>query len=113
MIYVNLDGAPIGSSFLSSTLAHEFAHMIEFAKRKPSGVWFNEAQAQLAELWNGYPATGTVAQYLREPDTQLTDCTRRPLNPAPTTARASSSSATSPSTSAVPPSSARSWSAAS
>lgn len=73
MIYVNLDGAPLGSSFLLSTLAHELAHMIEFNKRRPSAVWFNEAQAQLAELANGFPPTGTVAQFLRDPDTQLTD----------------------------------------
>ncbi len=73
MIYVNVDGAPVGTPFLSSTLAHELAHMIEFAKRTPSAVWFNEAQAQLAELGNGLPPTGTVIQFLREPDTQLTD----------------------------------------
>ncbi len=73
MIYVNVDGAPAGTPFLSSTLAHEFAHMIEFAKRKPSAVWFNEAQAQLAELGNGLPPSGVVIQFLREPDTQLTD----------------------------------------
>lgn len=72
MIYVNIEGAPIGSSFLLSTLAHEFSHMIEFAKGRPSSVWFNEGQAQTAEQNNGFPPS-TPAQFLREPDTQLTD----------------------------------------
>lgn len=73
MIYVNVDGAPVGSPFLISTLAHEFAHMIEFAKRKPSAVWFNEGQAQIAELATVAQPSGTIVQFLREPDTQLTD----------------------------------------
>jgi hypothetical protein len=47
--------------------------MIEFAKRNPSSVWFNEGQAQTAEQNNGFTPTGTAAQFLREPDTQLTD----------------------------------------
>src|SRR5439155_128256 len=73
MLYVNIEGAPVGSSFLLSTLAHEFSHMIDFAKRKPSSVWFNEGQAQTAEQNNGFTPTGTAAQFLRQPDTQLTD----------------------------------------
>ena len=73
MIYVNIEGAPIGSAALLSTLAHEFSHMIEYAKRRPSAVWFNEGQAQTAEQNNGFTPLGTSAQFLREPDTQLTD----------------------------------------
>jgi hypothetical protein len=73
IIYVNIEGAPIGSSYLTSTLAHEFSHMIEFAKKVPSAVWFNEGQAQTAEQNNGFTPSGTIAQFVREPDTQLTD----------------------------------------
>ncbi len=72
MIYINVDGAPVGSTYLASTLAHEFAHMVEYNKRTSSAGWFNEALAQLAEHWNGATPTGTITQYLREPDTQLT-----------------------------------------
>ena len=72
IIYVNALAARLGSSNLSSVLAHEFCHMIQFNKRARSVVWFNEAQAQLCERANGF--TGGFEQlFLRQPDTQLND----------------------------------------
>ncbi len=72
IIYVNALAARLGTSNLSSVLAHEFCHMIQFNKRARSVVWFNEGQAQLCERANGF-TTGFDQLFLRQPDTQLND----------------------------------------
>ena len=72
MIYINSLGARLGSTQLDSILAHEFCHMIQFNTRKRSNVWFNEGQAQLCEIANGF-SPGSQDSYLRIPDTQLDD----------------------------------------
>lgn len=77
MFYINIDAAPPGSTFLHSTLAHEFAHMIQFNKRRRSAGWFLEGHAQLAEEANGF-AVRTHLQFLSEPDTQLDDWVDEP-----------------------------------
>ncbi len=81
MIYVNVEAATPGSPYLLSVLAHEFAHMIQFNKRKRSVVWFNEGQAQLAEHANGF-TPGFATNFFREPDTQLTDWVDEPSRSA-------------------------------
>jgi immune inhibitor A len=70
MIYVNAISARLGSDNLYSVLAHEFCHMIQFAKRSRSAIWFNEGQAQLCERANGY-GSGFEQLFLQQPDTQL------------------------------------------
>jgi hypothetical protein len=71
-IYINSLAARPGTSYLSSVVAHEFCHMIQYAKRKRSAVWFNEGQAQLCEQANGFPV-GHAQTFLQVPDTQLND----------------------------------------
>ncbi len=70
MIYVNAISARLGTDNLSSVLAHEFCHMIQFGRRKRSSIWFNEGQAQLCEKANGY-GSGFENLFLQQPDTQL------------------------------------------
>jgi immune inhibitor A len=77
IVYINIDAVEPGGPYLLSVLAHEFAHMIQFNKRKRSVVWFNEGQAQLAEHANGYPP-GFSVQFLATPDTQLNDWADEP-----------------------------------
>jgi len=72
MVYINSLAARPGTSYLSSVVAHEFCHMIQYGKRKRSSVWFNEGQAQLCEQANGFPVSHTQT-YLQLPDTQLND----------------------------------------
>jgi hypothetical protein len=72
MIYINSLAARPGTSYLSSVVAHEFCHMIQYGKRKRSAVWFNEGQAQLCEQANGFPV-GHAQTFLQLPDTQLND----------------------------------------
>jgi immune inhibitor A len=72
MVYINSLAARPGTSYLSSVVAHEFCHMIQYAKRKRSSVWFNEGQAQLCEQANGFPVSHAQT-FLQLPDTQLND----------------------------------------
>jgi immune inhibitor A len=72
MIYINSLAARPGTNYLSSVVAHEFCHMIQYGKRKRSAVWFNEGQAQLCEQANGFPV-GHAQTFLQLPDTQLND----------------------------------------
>jgi immune inhibitor A len=72
MLYINSLAARPGTSYLSLVVAHEFCHMIQYAKRKRSSVWFNEGQAQLCEQANGF-AVGHAQTFLQLPDTQLND----------------------------------------
>ncbi len=72
MVYLNSLAARAGTTYLNSILAHEFCHMIQFARAKRSSVWFDEGQAQLCEAANGYPVQHAQT-FLRVPDTQLND----------------------------------------
>ena len=72
MMYINSLAARPGTPYLSAVVAHEFCHMIQFGKRKRSSVWFNEGQAQLCELANGFPVSHAQT-FLQLPDTQLND----------------------------------------
>jgi immune inhibitor A len=72
MMYINSLAARPGTPYLSSVVAHEFCHMIQYGKRARSAVWFNEGQAQLCELANGYPVSHAQT-FLQLPDTQLND----------------------------------------
>lgn len=81
MIYVNIDAAPPGSAYLLAVLAHEYAHMVQFNKRKRSVIWFNEGMAQIAEHATGF-TPGFPTQFFRAPDTQLTDWVDEPTRAA-------------------------------
>jgi hypothetical protein len=72
MVYINSLAARPGTTYLSSVVAHEFCHMIQYAKQKRSSVWFNEGQAQLCEQANGFPVSHAQT-FLSLPDTQLND----------------------------------------
>ncbi|HEV8669827.1 MAG TPA: hypothetical protein VGS01_03725 [Candidatus Limnocylindria bacterium] len=72
MVYINSAAARPGTSYLTSVVAHEFCHMIQYGKRKRSSVWFNEGQAQLCEQANGFPVSHAQT-FLQLPDTQLND----------------------------------------
>jgi len=72
MVYINSLAARPGTTYMSSVVAHEFCHMIQYAKQKRSSVWFNEGQAQLCEQANGFPVSHAQT-FLSLPDTQLND----------------------------------------
>ncbi|MGB2696206.1 MAG: hypothetical protein WBD55_13620 [Dehalococcoidia bacterium] len=63
---------PLGSSFYSHVLAHEFQHLIHERYDKGEEVWVNEG---LSEFSAGLLGGGAVlySDFLGQPDTQLTD----------------------------------------
>jgi len=73
MFYVNLEGAIPGSADYSSTLAHEFQHMIHWYEHPVDLSWMNEGMSVLAQHLNGYPVDYVAQSYLQRPDTQLND----------------------------------------
>jgi hypothetical protein len=55
-------------------LAHEFAHLIQWANDRNETTWINEGLAELACLVNGYTSTNfeiTLPALVQQPDTQL------------------------------------------
>ncbi len=74
MFFVNLSNIPtVNSSFLQSTLAHEFQHMIRANTTPNEDAWLNEGFSTFTEGYLGYEAAGRYPnEFLREPDTQLT-----------------------------------------
>jgi immune inhibitor A len=55
-------------------LAHEFAHLIQWATDRNETTWINEGLAELACLVNGYVSTNfeiTLPAFARQPDVQL------------------------------------------
>jgi immune inhibitor A len=72
MFYINLDVLRPGTRGYDSTLAHEFQHMIHWAKDRNEDTWVSEGFSTLAEYLNDY-GPGTYSEsYLRASDTQLT-----------------------------------------
>jgi len=74
MFFVNLSTIPtVNSTFLQSTLAHEFQHMIRANTTPNEDAWLNEGFSTFTEGYLGYEAAGRYPnEFLREPDTQLT-----------------------------------------
>jgi hypothetical protein len=72
MFYINLDNAMPGDAYFDGVLAHEFQHMIHWAKDADEVTWVNEGLSELAAHLNGYDVGGSDDQYLLAPDTQLT-----------------------------------------
>jgi immune inhibitor A len=75
IIYINLDGAPLGSPEYLSTLAHEQQHLIQYHVDGNEQRWFNEGLSQLAEHLNGFQprfiGSYNVIDFLKQPDHQL------------------------------------------
>ena len=74
MFFVNLSTiGNINSSFLRSTLAHEFQHMIRANITPNEDSWLNEAFSTFTEGYLGYEAAERYpAEFLNAPETQLT-----------------------------------------
>jgi hypothetical protein len=69
MIHLNANDA--GSDYMIGVVAHEFEHMIHFARDPNEEVWVNEAMAELAMVWHGYEDPGNLGFYTDNPDAPL------------------------------------------
>ncbi|MFH1531227.1 MAG: hypothetical protein ABIK09_10925 [Pseudomonadota bacterium] len=69
MIHLNANNP--GSDYMIGVVAHEFEHMIHFARDPYEEVWVNEAMAELAMIFHGYQDPGNLAFYTDNPDAPL------------------------------------------
>ncbi|MBN1965266.1 MAG: immune inhibitor A [Anaerolineae bacterium] len=74
MFFVNLDtmADSIGTAYFDGVLAHEFQHMIHWNQDRNEDTWITEGLSELAALLTGFDHSGFAADFLRQPDTQLT-----------------------------------------
>jgi len=66
-------GTALGGSYVYSTMAHEFQHMIHWYQDRNEEAWMNEGFAELAAFINGYDVGGFDWLYSNNPDLQLND----------------------------------------
>ena len=71
MIYVNLNSLRPGQSAFDSTIAHEFQHLVSFARCPNQEGWLDEGASGLAMRVVGYEGL-SVAAFAAYPDIQLT-----------------------------------------
>ena len=69
MIHLNADDP--GSDYMIGVVAHEFQHMIHFARDPYEEAWVNEAMSELAMVWHGYEDPGNLGFYAQHPDAPL------------------------------------------
>lgn len=85
MFFFNLD--TLGSSFflpiVSSTVAHEFQHMIRANMQSNSETWLNEGLSTFTEYALYGNLDSTVITFLNQPGTQLNDWNADPMLRAP------------------------------
>jgi immune inhibitor A len=77
IIYVNLDALRPGQPAFDATMAHEFQHMVHFARCPTQETWVDEGAAELATRVAGFRG-GRVQQFAARPDVQLTTWSNQP-----------------------------------
>jgi hypothetical protein len=71
MLYMQLGVAEPGTANYDSVLAHELQHMIHYHRHPADEAWINEGDSILAQVLNGYDASGFDNIKADDPDTQL------------------------------------------
>lgn len=74
IIYVNLGALRPGSAAFDATMAHEFQHMVQFARCPAQETWIDEGSAELAVRLAGFGGTAPF-EFMARPDVQLTTWT--------------------------------------
>lgn len=77
IIYVNVDALRPGGPGFDATMAHEFQHMVQFARCPMQETWIEEGAAELASRVAGYSGP-RLRQFVARPDVQLTQWTDVP-----------------------------------
>ncbi len=72
IIYLSSDSAAPGTRTYLATLAHELQHASHWAADPDEDTWVNEGLSEVASEVAGFRVT-SVAAYLRQPDTSLTE----------------------------------------
>jgi|GEM_PF-827454 len=71
IIYVDCDPAKPSSMFTLGTIAHEFQHLIHYARDPNEVNWVNEGASMFAEFITGF-GLANPSRYLRRPERSLT-----------------------------------------
>ncbi|MBI4233890.1 MAG: immune inhibitor A [Chloroflexi bacterium] len=82
MIYINLDGLPVGSSSYYTVLTHEFQHAIHWRADPTEESWVNEGLSELAVELAGFRSF-LVDEFLRQPGISLLQWPDQPRETAP------------------------------
>ena len=72
MFFLNADTLDVGEDYASSTLAHEFQHMIHANLDRNEESWMNEGFAELAAFLNGFDVGGSDFWFAQNMDLPLT-----------------------------------------
>jgi immune inhibitor A len=73
MFDINADLVALSDTYLYSTMAHEFQHMIHWNIDRNEDLWLNEGFSVLAQFINGFTVGGFDYSYTLNPETQLND----------------------------------------
>jgi hypothetical protein len=72
MFYLHAGNIGLAEDYTYGVLAHEFQHMIHWARDRNEDTWMDEGFAELAVFLNGYDTGGFDASYTNSPDIALT-----------------------------------------
>src|SRR5712692_9815886 len=72
MIYLDLASATPGTIAFDGNVAHEFQHLLHYARNPAAQAWINEGMSELVR-WQVTKSVLNIPAYEDEPDTQLND----------------------------------------
>ena len=71
MLYIDHISLNSGTDWVESVAAHEFTHLVQWARDPDESVWVNEGIAVYVEAMLGYDVDSRVAAFEKKPDTSL------------------------------------------
>jgi immune inhibitor A len=71
IIYMNIQALQVANDEYKADLGHEFQHLIHNFEAQHKTGWIDEGMGDLAIKVNGFPVSGVLGLYARDPDTQL------------------------------------------
>jgi hypothetical protein len=71
MVYLNSNLLRVNSERAAQTLAHEFTHLVQWARDPNEASWVDEGTAVYAEAFLGYDVKSRIAAYEESPATPL------------------------------------------
>lgn len=72
IIYLDVSAAAPGSTAFDGNVAHEFQHLVHYARNPAAQSWINEGTSEIVR-WQITNSSLNIPDYERAPDTQLND----------------------------------------
>ena len=73
MLYIDYISLDLGADGAESVVAHEFTHLVQWARDPEESIWVNEGIAVYAEAMLGYEVNSRISAFEEKPDTPLLD----------------------------------------